>query len=285
MWNGSNAEAVRKYLATGKTPFDGDYGAYVAREFLALGYKVQQVKLANIMAFVFTVDLFEGRCREGVICKSSDVPLNRNTVQTLASARAVAKADKYVLVTNATLDVQAQKFVDANRIAVVDEFRMGDEVLNIIDKGGLVPQKLLMLFAQSMAQAAEMEQRLQAADETARLSEARMLHAEALAQQASSRGPRPAAKANSPMDRYLAGQMDPLMGKALTTVARTDAISTASLARKLRIPQDRAAMMLNDMEALGVVTEAEAGRPRFVRMTQAVIERTFGVKVDNQDFL
>lgn len=84
-------------------------------------------------------------------------------------------------------------------------------------------------------------------------------------------------KANSPEKP---GDTDPLLEEAIETVVTTKQASASMLQRRFRIGYNRAARIVDMMEARGIIGPSEGSKPRQVLMTEAELQ---GLREDTED--
>lgn len=84
-------------------------------------------------------------------------------------------------------------------------------------------------------------------------------------------------KANSPEKP---GDTDPLLEEAIETVVATKQASASMLQRRFRIGYNRAARIVDMMEARGIIGPSEGSKPRQVLMTEAELQ---GLREDTED--
>lgn len=271
MWNSANRDLCDRF-GSGKTlPSDTDYGTYIAKELMALGYAPKQLHLAAQAAFIAAMPVLGGMTEAMLICKPIAGTVNQGVARSLMSMRSMHRAGRYIVITTGKLDLPALQLLNANGLPSVDQFNIGDDVLKILGKAGLVPEVMLSLLSKNTKRMMELDQKL-------RSTEQALVYQEEQATIAMAGGGGPAKKTPdqmSPMEKFKAGMMDPYLGQAMRVISGTNAVTTGSLMKRLKCSQAKADLLLNQMEQLGVVTPAKIGSPRFVKMTKGMMEKQF----------
>jgi hypothetical protein len=75
--------------------------------------------------------------------------------------------------------------------------------------------------------------------------------------------------------KYIAegGSADPLLVEAIRVVSKEGSASAALLQRKLKISYTRTVSLINELETLGIVGEADGARPRKVYMDKKAVNK------------
>lgn len=284
MWNAANKDLVDRF-GPGKqaVPNEPDYGTYIARELMSLGFAPRQVYVTGQPAFVMSMPLLGGRTEGLLICRVLRGTVDENMARVLASVRSVSRATCCAVVTTAKLDERAARYLTANKVVGIGQFFIGSDVARILDATGVVPERLVRMASASSGRVAELERKLREVNELLAYRE----------QQAAAEAARPgssvfasgdAIQPSSPgankMDgkaKFDAGLMDPLVPRAMMAVCGTNATSAGALTKRLRCDGEKAELLLSQMEEMGIVTAGKPGAPRFVKKTKAMMEKEFGL--------
>jgi ribosomal protein S25 len=276
MWNENNRTLFERY-STGGIPSDLEYGEYLMREFMTLGFQVKHLTVMGGAMYAIALAVMNGAAKVMFLCKVTEQPMTPEMFKGFMSFRALYKADIYVLVTNKLVNSAGKQAALQNGFVVADNFLIGNEVVDLLVAAHVIPQNLGTQLVQFKI--AE-EKR---AAEQAVLDELDRQRAEAeqaeLARIEAEKAARRAEAEMTPLDKYRAGKYDSRLPTALAYVATMDVVSASGLARRMHIDQETAKMLLINMEELGVVGQAEPSKPRSIRMTQGMIEKTFGLRV------
>ena len=71
------------------------------------------------------------------------------------------------------------------------------------------------------------------------------------------------------------GDRDPLFAEAARWIVQSDVASTSSLQRRYSIGYNRAGRLMDQMEAAGIVSASQGGKPRKVLMDPVQVEQMF----------
>ncbi|MBQ1495315.1 MAG: hypothetical protein IIZ37_10810 [Acinetobacter sp.] len=277
MWNENNQALVEKYSSLNIVPTDLEYGEYLMREFLTLGFQVKHLTVLGGSNYGIAMDLLGGAAKVMFMCKVTDQPMTAEMFKGFMGLRALHKANVYVLVTNKVVPLSGKQAAQQNGFVVVDNFLIGNEVVSLLVQSGIIPKNFglqLVQFKRAEEQRAA-EQAVLDDIERQRIA-AEQAEAERIAAEQAARR---AEAAMTPLEKYAAGMYDSRLPTALAYVATMDVISASGLARRMHIDQETAKMLLINLEELGVVSHAEQSKPRSIRMTQGMIEKTFGLRV------
>ena len=276
MWNENNRALFERFSAGG-IPSDSEYGEYLMREFMTLGFQVKHLTVMGGSMYAIALDAVNGAAKVMFMCKVTDQPMTPEMFKGFMGFRALYKANVYVLVTNKVVPSVGKQAALQNGFVVVDNFLIGNEVVDLLIAAHVVPQN----FGTQLVQFKLAEERRAA--EQAVLDEVERQRVEAeqaeLARIEAEKAARRAEAEMTPLEKYAAGKYDPRLPTALAYVATMDVVSASGLARRMHIDQETAKMLLINMEELGVVSQAEPSRPRSIKMTQGMIEKTFGLRV------
>lgn len=277
MWNENNAGLVEKYSNPSFIPSDAEYGEYLMREFLTLGFQVKHLTVAGGSSYSIVMDLLNGAAKVMFMCKVTDSQMSVDVFKGFMGLRSLCKADTYVLVTNKVVPMAGKQAALQNGFIVVDNFMIGNEIVHLIAQAGVVPKNLCvqLLHYKYLEDKRAAEQAVLDDIERQRIEAERAEQERIEAEKAARR----AEAEMTPLEKYAAGKYDDRLPTALAYVATMDVISASGLARRMHIDQETAKMLLIDMEELGVVSHAEPSKPRSIRMTQGMIEKTFGLRV------
>lgn len=270
MWNSHNRALVERYGSPSSVPTDAEYGEYIMRELLTLGYAVKRLQMAGGNHFVIAVDQMHGAARAVLFCKAARGMLDDSSVRMMLSLRPMCKAQVYGVLTNGTLSDQARRMLVQNHVIPLEEYRIGCEVLHILSDMDLLPPALGQRFAELVA-VEENRVRIQR-EEKRKQEELQRRQAEEAA------AARQKAEM-SPFEKYQAGLLSPRISEAIGVVSLMDVVSTGGLARKLHTDQEEAGELLMQLAALGIIGPAERSKPRQVLMTPGMIEKKFGIRV------
>lgn len=279
MWNTSNRELCARFGPGKAMPSETDYGTYVARELMALGYAPRQIYVTGQPVFVMSVPVMNGQMEAVLICRVLQGDVDIGTTRSLVSLRAIRKAVRHVIVTTGKFDDQSRQYLAANKVPGVGQFMMGGDISRVMDAVGLVPGALLKLLGSASAKVAELEKKLYEAKEA-------LAYQEEQAETASRGAPAPEKKPPERMtgaEKFRAGLMDPLVPKAMQAIAGTNATSAGALVKRMGCTPEKAEALLGQLEEMGVVTPAAPGAPRFVKMTKGMMENAFGLSGTGQD--
>ena len=277
MWNENNAGLVEKYSNPNVIPSDLEYGEYLMREFLTLGFQVKHLTVVGGSSYAIALDVLGGVAKVMFMCKITDQPMTVEMFKGFMGLRALYKADNYVLVTNKVVPLAGKQAALQNGFTVVDNFMIGNEIVMLLIASNVVPKN----FGLQLLQFKRAEE--QRAAEQAVLDEIERQRIESeqaeLARIEAEKAARRAEAEMTPLDKYAAGMYDPRLPTALAYVATMDVVSVSGLARRMHVDQETAKMLLLNLAELGVVSQAEHSKPRSVLMTQGMIEKTFGLRV------
>ena len=277
MWNENNAALVEKYSNPANIPTDMEYGEYLMREFLTLGFQVKHLTVLGGASYAIGMDLLGGVAKIMFICKVTDQSMTPEMFKGFMGLRALYKANQYVLVTNKVVPMAGKQAAAQNGFVVVDNFLIGNEVVNLIVQSGAVPKNFgIQLVQYKRAEEQRLAEQAVLDEIEQQRRDAEQAEADRLAAEAAARR---AEAAMIPLEKYEAGMYDSRLPTALAYVATMDVVSASGLARRMHIDQETAKMLLINMEELGVVSHAEQSKPRSIRMTQGMIEKTFGLRV------
>jgi len=287
MWNQANKDLMDRFgPGRHEIPGEPDYGTYIARELMALGFAPRQVYMTGQPAFLMTMPLLGGRAECLFICRVLRGAVKESDARVLASLRSVGRASCCAVVTTGKLDAAAERYLAANKVCGIGQFFIGSDVTRILDVTGIVPERLIKMASASSGRVTELEKRLreaqellayreqQAAAEVARPGSSVFASGDAI------ETPQPRRGKTNGKERLMSGQMDPLVPKAMIAVCGTNATSAGALVKRLRCSPEKAEELLGQMEELGIVTPGKPGAPRFVKKTKAVMEKEFGLGSD-----
>lgn len=270
MWNAHNKDLVEFYSHHSNVPSDAEYGEYLMRELMTLGYRVRKLSLSGGNNFIIAMDLLQNDARVVFFCKTAKTTIDSQTAQSLMALRAMYKATKHVVVTNRSFVDEAKKAAEKNHILLVEDFNIGSEIVDLLCDTDILPDSLgrqLLIYKRDADEKArllaEERERLRLEEEAKRKKE---YEADEIAEM-------------TPFEKYQAGVYDPRLPEAIASVSTMDVVSIGGLARRMKIEQDAAKVMLQQLAELGVVGPAERSKPREVLMTQGMIEKRFGIRV------
>lgn len=278
MWSSANKDLAAKFGRGKSLPGEVEYGTYVARELMALGYAPKQVYVPGQPSFLMAMPLMGGALEALLVCRVLPGSVDTNTMRPLASMRSMRRSAVFAIVTTGRLDQQARQYVAANKIPCVDQFAVGDDVGRILGATGVVPDALMSMLGRASMKVSELERKLRETEEALRFQEHQL--------EVVSRGPVSVQKDPGKMDgkdKLQAGLMDPMLPKAMEAICGTNATSAGTLVKRLRCTPEKAELLLDQMEELGIVTHAGKGAPRFVKMTKTMMEKNFGLSGLRQD--
>ena len=255
MWNRNNQMLVAKYQDPSTIPTDAEYGEYMMRELLTLGFSARRLQLGGGSQFVISVDQLDGHVRTVLFCTVTRGSLDEVTAKRLLSLRPVYKANQYGVLTNGAIPDKVRRMLEQNQVVPLEKYRIGSEIAEILGEIDIMPAALAQTLVRLRAEDVERQQRAEAARQAE-------LH-----------------RKMTPMERYEAGMMLPNIKDAIAVVSLMDVVSIGGLARKMHIEQDEAKELLLQLAELGVVGPAERSKPRQVIMTQGMIEKKFQIRV------
>lgn len=284
MWNASNRDLCARFGPGKPLPQETDYGTYIARELMALGYAPKQIYVTGQPALLLAVPVMGGTMEAALICRSLPGEINGGMARSLASLRSVHRAARYAIVTTARLDDGARQYLAANRVPAAAPFMIGDDVAKILDALGLVPGALLKQLTEARNRAAGLEKKLYEAEQSLAYQEEQTETAlRAAGGAVPVRKQDPARMTGA--EKFRAGLMDPLLPQAMFAIAGSNATSAGVLVKKLRCTPSKAEALLAQLEEMEIVTHAEPNAPRFVKMTKAMMEKAFGVSGTGDEYL
>ena len=270
MWNTNNKDLVEYYQHHGNMPSDGEYGEYLMRELMTLGYRVRKLNMAGGNNFVIALDLLQNDARVIFFCKTAKATIDAQTANSLMALRSMYKATKHIVVTNRAFVDEAKRTAAQNNILLIEDFNIGAEIVDLLCESDIMPDSLgrqLLIYKRDADERARIRaeeiERLRAEEEAKRKKE---YEADEIAEM-------------SPFEKYQAGLYDPRLPEAIASVSTMDVVSIGGLARRMKVEQDAAKIMLQQLAELGVVGPAQHSKPREVLMTQGMIEKRFGIRV------
>lgn len=272
MWSTKNDALVKHYGYPTAQPSDTEYGDYVIRELLSLGFAVKRMRLSGGNHYIISLEMFGGTVRAIILCKTSHGSIDLQTAQSLMALRSMYKASKYVLLTNRGFSDQAKHVAFQNHFSVVEGFYIGCEILDFLGDADLLPSTMCKYMIYLKAESDE-QARIKAEEE-----ERLRLEAEAEAQRHRVFAVEEVQEM-TPLERYTNGLYDPRLPEAIAAVSVMDVVSIGGLARKLKVEPETARLLLQQLEELEIVGPSEQSRPRDVIMTQGMIEKRFGIRV------
>lgn len=146
MWHIGNKKLVETYGDWKANPSDEEYGTYLARELMALGFVVKRLNTVGPV-FAIVVEVLGGTARMVLFCKQGppgrDLPMS--DLAMLADLRNVCKADRYAIVSNGAFgkcEADGIAYEAKTGIVLVANFSIGMEVLRVASMVGLVPKGL-----------------------------------------------------------------------------------------------------------------------------------------------
>ena len=270
MWDPGNKDMCERFGAGGAVPSDTDYGTYISRELVALGYMPKQLYLAGQAAFVASVPVLGGAGSVLLICKAGRRKLDAAAARTLVSLRSMQRATRYVMVTEGMMDTAAAQMAAANGVAVADGFRVGGDVTAILNLAGMAPARLVKALTDAAKRADSLARQLRETQEALAEQERQVV----VASVAGGVVKKPPERMD-PMEKYEAGLMDPQVPYAIRAVAGTNAVTAATLAKRMKCSAQKAETLLAEMAQLGVVTPGAPGTPRFVKASKPVLDQRF----------
>lgn len=270
MWNLNNQMLVAKYQDPSTIPTDVEYGEYMMRELLTLGFSARRLQLGGGSQFVISVDQLDGHVRTVLFCTVTRGSLDEVTAKRLLSLRPVYKANQYGVLTNGAIPDKVRRMLEQNQVVPLEKYRIGSEIAEILGEIDIMPAVLAQTLVRLRAEDVERQQRAAAREEQRRREEEAARQAALQAE---------LHRKMTPMERYEAGMMLPNIKDAIAVVSLMDVVSIGGLARKMHIEQDEAKELLLQLAELGVVGPAERSKPRQVIMTQGMIEKKFQIRV------
>lgn len=270
MWNRNNQMLVAKYQDPSTIPTDAEYGEYMMRELLTLGFSARRLQLGGGSQFVISVDQLDGHVRTVLFCTVTCGSLDEVTAKRLLSLRPVYKANQYGVLTNGAISDKVRRMLEQNQVVPLEKYRIGSEIAEILGEIDIMPAALAQTLVRLRAEDVERQRRAAVREEQRRREEEAARQA---AQQAELH------RKMTPMERYEAGMLLPNIKDAIAVVSLMDVVSIGGLARKMHIEQDEAKELLLQLAELGVVGPAERSKPRQVIMTQGMIEKKFQIRV------
>lgn len=271
MWNQNNAAVVDRYGGSSGNPPDAEYGTYIMREMMSLGFPVKKLGMTG-GNFMVVMDLMDGLVRVVLLCKSAKTVIDASSAQALMAMRSICKATRYCIVTNRSFPSAARQAAAQNKILLVEDFYVGSEILDLLAAVGIMPRQMSNMMVNYRIDA---EERAAAeAEEAERRRQEEEAHRKKEFEEQE-------VRQMTPMEKYRNGLYDSRMPEAIAVCAQTDVISVGGLARKMRIDQDEARVLLTGLHELGVIGVAERAKPREVLMTSGMIEKKFGIRVNN----
>lgn len=270
MWNRHNKELVDKYGESAAIPSDAEYGEYIIRELLSFGYPVKKLYMSGGSVYAFQVQLFKG-VSVVIFCHTSKNAIDLPTAQSIMAFKSMYKAQRYGVVTNTAFVPQARKHAEVNGIVLVEDFRIGHEIVDLMAEMEFVPRAFANKFVELAVESDERHYQ-EALDAEIRRKEEERKRREA----------EEAARAERPLtalEMYDAGMYGDDVSQAIIAVGNMDVVSVGGLARKMHTDPDHAKDMLVILEQLGVVSKPERAKPREVLMTAGMLEKRFRVTI------
>ena len=263
MHNVKNEAVLAKYKSNLMQPTDLEYSTYIARELLGLGFTVRRKSLPECGDSVILIEILGGACRVPMLCKSFHSASDAVPLKSLSELLLVP-APIHIFVTNQPISVGANITLQEKKIAAIGAFKLGDDVLKILELTGFLPVAIIDELKRSYVFLGEEETVGVGADclldMTPDVNVAKM----------------------TPLDKYKAGLYHAKLPEALCAVAQMSAVSASGLDRKLHVGNETSKLLIKQLTELGVINKSAAGVPRTVAMTKGMIEKQFGLRLPRE---